>query len=138
MIGTLALYNRSKLLLQNTLITDPQQIPNELVCTSGMCGNAPRFRFEDGTTILVSKQGQSVTVQNSHLNQNGRYLCSDDVSEWSFHIFSNGEYIHTVCVHVIMHVYVCLKWPQMQPHINYIFTFPWRTCPQIPRVIRNF
>ena len=91
-LGTLALYNRNKLLLQNTLITDPQQIPNGLVCTIGMSGK-PRFRFEDGTTILGRRQGQSTTVQSSQLNQNGRYVCFEGGREMSFYIyFNNGEY----------------------------------------------
>jgi hypothetical protein len=91
-IGTLALYNRSKRLLQNTLITDPKQIPNGLVCTTGRSGGVGRFRFEDGTTILGRRQGQSTTVQSSQLNQNGRYVCFDGGRERSFYIyFNNGE-----------------------------------------------
>ena len=94
-IRTLALYNRSKLLLQNTLITDPQQIPNGLVCTTGVSGGLTRFRFEDGSTILGSRLGQSTTVQSSQLNQNGRYVCFDGGREWPFHIyFSIGELLH--------------------------------------------
>jgi hypothetical protein len=89
--GTLTLFNSSKLLLQNTLITDPQQIPNGLVCTTGRDGGA-RFRFEDGTTIHGRRQGQSTTVQSSQLNQNGRYVCSGGGREWPFYIyFNNGE-----------------------------------------------
>ena len=91
-LGTLALYSRSKLLLQNTLITDPQQIPNGLVCTSSVSGGA-RFRFKGGYTILGRRQGQSTTVQSSHLNHNGRYVCFDGRKEWPFYIyFNNGEY----------------------------------------------
>ena len=91
--GSLALYNRSKLLLQNTLITDPQQIPNGLVCTTSWGGGEARFRFEDGTTILGSRGGQSTTVQSSQLNQNGRYVCYDGGREWPLYIyFNNGEY----------------------------------------------
>ena len=94
MIGTLALYNKSKLLLRNTLITDPQQIPNGLVCTNSMSGGIGRFRFEGGTAIQGSRQGQSTTVQRSQLNQNGPYVCYDGGREQPFHIyFSNGEYI---------------------------------------------
>ena len=91
-IGSLALYNRSKLLIQNTLITDPQQIPNELVCTSEVSGGVGRFRFEDGTITQDRRQGQSTIVQSSQLNQNGRYVCFDGGREWPFHIyFNNGE-----------------------------------------------
>ena len=89
--GALALYNRRKLLLQNTLITDPQQIPNGLVCTTGRSGGVGRFRFEDGTTILGSRQGQSTTVQTSQLNQNGRYVCFDVGREWTFSIYFNNH-----------------------------------------------
>ena len=85
-LGTLALYNRSKLLLQNTLITDPQQIPNGLVCTTSGDGEV-KFRFEDGTTILGSRNGQSTTVQSSQLNQNGRYVCFGGGREFPFYIF---------------------------------------------------
>ena len=91
-LGSLNVYNSSKLLLQNTLITDPQQIPNGLVCTTSVSGGVPRFRFEDGTTILGRRQGQSTTVQSSQLNQNGRYVCFDGGRERSFYIyFKNGE-----------------------------------------------
>ena len=90
--GTLALYNRSKLLLQNTLITDPQQIPNGLVCTTGVSGGAGRFRFEDGTTIHGSRQGQGTTIPSSQLNQNGQYMCFDGGREQPFYIyFGNCE-----------------------------------------------
>ena len=98
-LGALALYNRSKLLLQNTLITDPQQIPNGLVCTTGRNGGVPRFRFEDGTTIHGRRRGQSTTVQSLQLNQNGRYLCLDGGREWPFYIrfyFNNGELFHQI------------------------------------------
>jgi hypothetical protein len=90
--GTLALYNRnnSKLLLRNTLITDPQKIPNGLVCTTGVSGGVGRLRFEDGTTILGSRQGQSAPVQSSKLNQNGRYVCFDGGREWPFYIYFNN------------------------------------------------
>ena len=92
-LGTLALYSRNKLLLQNTLITDPQQIPNGLVCTTGGSGGMPRFKFEDGTTMLNQRHGQSTIVQNSQLNQNGRYVCFDSGKEWPFYIyFNNSEY----------------------------------------------
>jgi hypothetical protein len=51
------------------------------------------FRFENGTTILGSRQGRSTTLQSTQLNQNGQYVCSDDVRKWPFHIyFNNGEY----------------------------------------------
>jgi hypothetical protein len=93
--GTLALYNRSKLLLQNTLITDPQQTPNGLVCT-GRSGEAPRFRFDGGATIHGSRQGQSTTVQSSQLNQNGRYVCYDGGREWHFHIYFNNGELHLI------------------------------------------
>ena len=105
--GSLALYNRSKLLLQNTLITDPQQIPNGLVCTTSRSGGLGRFRFEDGTAIHGRRQGQSTTVQRSQLNQNGQYLCFDGGREWSFHIyFNNGEYSHLLTTQIIdMHTF---------------------------------
>ena len=93
LLGSLALYNRSKLLLQNTLITDPQQIPNGLVCTTSVSGGLGRFRFEDGTIIHGRRQGQSTTVQSSQLNQNGRYTCFDGGKEQPFYIyFGNCEY----------------------------------------------
>ena len=63
------------------------------MCTTGVSGGLGRFRFEDGTTILGSRQGQSTTVQSSQLNQNGRYVCFDGGKEWPFYIyFSKGEY----------------------------------------------
>ena len=89
--GTLALYNRSKLLLQNTLITDPQQIPNGLVCTTSVSGGVGRFRYGDRTTIPGSRGGQSYTVQSSHLNQNGRYVCFDGGRERPFYIYFNNH-----------------------------------------------
>ena len=92
MTGILALDNSSKLLLWNTLITDPQEIPNGLVCTTGRDGGWPRFRFEDGTAILGRRQGQSTTVQCSQLNQNGHYVCFEGGREWPFYIyFNNGK-----------------------------------------------
>ena len=90
-IGTLALYNRSKLLLQNTLISDPQQIPNGLVCTTSVSGGLVRFRSEGGTTILGSRQGESTTVESSQLNQNGRYVCFEGKRERPFYIYFNNS-----------------------------------------------
>ena len=107
MVGNLALYNRRKRLLQNTLITDPQQIPNGLVCTTSMSGGEARFRFEGGSTIHGRRQGQSTTVQSSQLNQNGRYVCFDGGREWSFHIyFSNGEYTSYRIIYIYIYIYI--------------------------------
>ena len=92
-VDTPALYNKSKLLLPNTLITDPQQIPNGLVCISREKDDEEGgFRFENGTTILGSRQGRSTTLQSTQLNQNGRYVCFDDEREWPLYIYlSNCE-----------------------------------------------
>ena len=62
------------------------------MCTTSVSGGVRRFRFEDGTTILGSRGGESYTVQSSQLNQNGQYVCFDGGREWPFHIyFNNGE-----------------------------------------------
>ena len=101
LLGTLAVYNNSKRLLQNTLITDPRQIPNGLKCFTGRSGSPVNFEFENNTIMNVTSQGQNKTIQNYQLNRNGRYACTKSNLESirPFYIyFNNGEcYIEYQC-----------------------------------------
>ena len=92
LLGTVALYNNSKLLLQDTLITDPQQIPNGLTCVTSRSGGSVKFGIGSNKKPVPSRSGQNTTIQSSQLNKNGLYICYDVGEDRNFHIyFDNGE-----------------------------------------------